>query len=210
MNPFLKGKVVTICGLPLETIGSWSPVEQVYYGNDYTKDQIEADEKKYALVKKVAKEFKPLSEIQALKLINVHETAAGLEDAKDLLTQDEWDTPSYADVAAFIERNTEPPKLRSLEKEMENITFFINRRLVWSLLDREAFKEAFGLGFESNEWTVAHSIVFERFIPQIETFRVNEANKNEAVGSEEIEINRSSKSKTADEKLGENTVASAA
>jgi hypothetical protein len=203
---FQTNTIVWIANLPLVSIAAWSPKEKIHYGNEYLEGEDKTNKEKYALVKKVAKEF-TIAELQALKLINIYNDAIVLsdrsgyqpiEEAAKLFDADENDI--YLKVSTFVElqKLNTPTKKRNYEEELATSTYFINSRLDWKLFNKAAFEQEFSITFLTNEWTNVHSELIDKSIPKLDEFYRNERQGIETIGE----------AKPVVDPLGENSAAS--
>ena len=155
---------VVILGLTFLQIDSLSPAERTWLQENSEAKRNEFNKNYLDFVGKVQAKLNLESEEKAYNLVKSY-YRGDLEDIE------------LADTIELIALKN--PRPRQQDIELEELTFFINSRLVKSEFPKAEFKETFGLEFKS-EWTIEHTKAIAEIAPKIDEFFTREANNGKA------------------------------
>ncbi len=155
---------ITIAGLLFLSCYSLLPHERIWLQENANKARDEYNKAYLDFIGKIQKELGLQTEDEAYHLVRSY-YRGNLEDLKLL---------DRTDLA--IRKNPFP---QQPDTDTQELTYFIDSRLIKSEFPKAEFKEAFGLDFK-DKWTVEHTKAIAEILPQIEEFYAKETNGGKA------------------------------
>lgn len=159
----LTRDTVIICGLAFLSTHSLLPAERVWMQENSEKNRNEYNKKYLEFVGNIQKALTLESEEKAYHLIRCFYRGE-IEDRE-----------VYDKLELTILKH---PRPTSPDADIQELTYFINSRLVKDKFPKAEFKETFGLDYKG-EWTLEHTKAIAEISAQIEEFFIKEINGGE-------------------------------
>jgi hypothetical protein len=156
----LTRDTVIICGLAFLSTNSLLPAERVWMQENSEKNRNEYNKQYLEFVGNIQKALSLESEEKAYHLIRCFYRGE-IEDRE-----------VYDKLELTILKH---PRPSSPDADIEELTYFINSRLIKTDFPKAEFKETFGIEYK-DKWTVEHTKAIAEIAPQIEEFFLKEIN----------------------------------